>query len=506
LQLGPNDLAAVTFTDSGKRQNITSNRQRLQRAIDSLVPHPANSQPRMFSASRGASGSFTIPRGGSHCYLRGKYRGPAACVIDTFVTAGEALRQAPPGRKTLVYISAGPPLDLEMTDLRGESNPGEVVLGVQAALKALQEANVSVYAVDPSGVTPDGIMAPRLESLRLFGYDTGGRATLFTNTPWEAVPQIFRESSSYYMLGMRVSQTDEAGRFHRVQVSVNRPGVEVRARTGYYTPASERASAAARPTSPLDNAIGQVVPGGALPLALTLSPFAVPGERDAALAIVTALSEPLEQGPNTVELGVIALDADCGDCRNLPSERGRFTLAPSSSGSEHAEFLSRLELRPGSYEIRAAATLDGRSGGVFAHVDIPDYRKERLSASGLVLGASGSPSPARRDVLADLIPVIPTALREFRPDAEVEAFLRIYQGGSRTPGAVRVNATIRDAADRIVLDHTIFIEGAQFADSRSADYRLELPISMLDSGPHLLTVEAHLATGVVRRDAQFTVR
>src|SRR5713101_3902306 len=38
-RLGPNDLAAVAFTDTGRRQNVTNDRQRLRAAIDSLVPH-----------------------------------------------------------------------------------------------------------------------------------------------------------------------------------------------------------------------------------------------------------------------------------------------------------------------------------------------------------------------------------------------------------------------------------------------------------------------------------
>src|SRR3954471_23987991 len=36
--MGPNDLAAVTFTMYGKKQNVTTNRARLNEAIDSLFP------------------------------------------------------------------------------------------------------------------------------------------------------------------------------------------------------------------------------------------------------------------------------------------------------------------------------------------------------------------------------------------------------------------------------------------------------------------------------------
>ncbi len=37
---------------------------------------------------------------------------------------------------------------------------------------------------------------------------------------------------------------------------------------------------------------------------------------------------------------------------------------------------------------------------------------------------------------------LPTARREFRHDTPVSALLRLYQGGSRAPESVRVNAAI----------------------------------------------------------------
>src|ERR1051325_11389069 len=87
----------------------------------------------------------------------------------------------------------------------------------------LQQANVNVYPIDPSGLTMDGIISPRLDALRMFAESTGGRATLATNEPWTEVPQIFRENSSYYLLGFRSTDPTADGRFRRIAVKVNRP-------------------------------------------------------------------------------------------------------------------------------------------------------------------------------------------------------------------------------------------------------------------------------------------
>jgi hypothetical protein len=164
---------------------------------------------------------------------------------------------------------------------------------------------------------------------------------------------------------------------------------------------------------------------------------------------------------------------------------------------------SRLDLPPGSYEIRVAATLDGRSGGVFTHVDVPDFRKDRLSASGMLL-TTGASTLQSSD--AALIPVQPTALREFRPGTTVAAFLRLYQASSNPLGSVRVNATILDEAGRTNSDETTFLDAAAFTADHSTDYRMTLPTSSLASGQHLLTIEAHLGDTAIRRQTTFTIR
>jgi hypothetical protein len=63
---------------------------------------------------------------------------------------------------------------------------------------------------------------------------TGGRTVLNTNTPWAAVPSIFAESATYYLIAIQPRHTAADGSYHRLEVKVNRRGVQVRAREGYY--------------------------------------------------------------------------------------------------------------------------------------------------------------------------------------------------------------------------------------------------------------------------------
>jgi hypothetical protein len=178
------------------------------------------------------------------------------------------------------------------------------------------------------------------------------------------------------------------------------------------------------------------------------------------------------------------------------------TLRPEVSGQRRVELQSRLVLPPGRYEVRVAAEAPQSAGGVFLQVDIPDFRKSRLSVSGLVLGR---PRNESLDVLADLVPVLPTATRTFSGSEQITAFLRVYQGGKNTPGPVHVHAQILDAAGRPASDEASELDSARFVANRTADYRTALPLDRLSPGRYLLVLELAGVKGIVRRDVRFTV-
>jgi hypothetical protein len=65
--------------------------------------------------------------------------------------------------------------------------------------------------------------------------------------------QIMRDSSAYYLIGYNSSQTPSDGKFHEIKVRVKRPGIQVRARKGYWALTAEetaRALAPAKPAAP----------------------------------------------------------------------------------------------------------------------------------------------------------------------------------------------------------------------------------------------------------------
>jgi hypothetical protein len=173
------------------------------------------------------------------------------------------------------------------------------------------------------------------------------------------------------------------------------------------------------------------------------------------------------------------------------------------------EVLTHVAVSPGRYEVRLAAhrASDGKTGSVYADVEVPRFAQAPLAASGVWLESATRPVPLPRNALAALIPVVPTTRREFRRGETATAMLRFYQGGTSQLAPLAVRARIVDERDAEVISTDTVITAAQFDGTpRAADHRFALPLSRLTPGRYLLTFDAALGSTAVRRAIVFTVR
>ncbi len=113
---------------------------------------------------------------------------------------------------------------------------------------AANRANTSIYSLDPRGLAPfeydinQGVNMERDrehlrqtgDSLKIVADETGGRAIVGRNDFLAGLRQMLQDSSSYYLLGYNSSLARTDGKFHEIKVRVKRPGVDVRARKGYW--------------------------------------------------------------------------------------------------------------------------------------------------------------------------------------------------------------------------------------------------------------------------------
>ena len=121
--------------------------------------------------------------------------------------------------------------------------------------------NVAIYAVDPRGLRDLRVRHQRghrpadatrkylnstMDTLRMLAENTDGRAIVNRNDLAAGMKQITRDSSAYYLIGYNSTQAPTDGKFHEIKVRVKRPGVQVRARKGYWALTQEQTAARAR--------------------------------------------------------------------------------------------------------------------------------------------------------------------------------------------------------------------------------------------------------------------
>lgn len=164
-----------------------------------------------------------------------------------------------PGRKNLIWVSASFPIQIGMLTPRA---PGDTRTQQQfgpeleRAARALNNANLAVYPVGARGLvaggasdgtTPasgrgvagEGVRDPeQLFSTQgvmdALADSTGGRAFYNTNDLPHAIRRALDDSDVSYTLGFYPSRTKWDGKFREIKVHVDRSGVRLRYRQGYY--------------------------------------------------------------------------------------------------------------------------------------------------------------------------------------------------------------------------------------------------------------------------------
>jgi hypothetical protein len=128
--------------------------------------------------------------------------------------------------------------------------------------------------------------------------------------------------------------------------------------------------------------------------------------------------------------------------------------------------------------------------------------------STLVLGSTAGTVAGPRQLLDQLIPIVPTTQREFSSADDLIGFLRVYQGTARRDPlqTVELRSTVLDAQGKAVAGQAITLTGEQFAKDRSADQLFSLPLAGFAPGQYLLTVEARMGERQAGRAVRFTVR
>lgn len=163
-----------------------------------------------------------------------------------------------PGRKNLIWVSGGFPLEIGFDSMRAMRDPSrlQATYGdeVTRTVNAVNNANVAIYPVDSRGLVapqmfsaerstintkPKLSMGPIVENqqtMEELASRTGGKAYYNTNDLKKAIRDAIEDASTTYTLGFYPADEHYDGKFHKFSVKVEHAGIgyDVRYRKGYF--------------------------------------------------------------------------------------------------------------------------------------------------------------------------------------------------------------------------------------------------------------------------------
>jgi VWFA-related protein len=363
------------------------------------------------------------------------------------------------GRKSIVFVSEG-----ARRAGAGSPLPREVI-------RAANQYNTAIYTLDPRG------LGPRPSHMLIdLARSTGGEAFVNTNAPARLLPQVVKHASAYYLLGYSALNSPADGKFHRIRVRVKRPGVEIRARSGYWAPTVGELTRARDAAS----AAG----GGPLQPEARAAIYAGSARRSIDLWVGSA------RGPNGLTEVTLAWS---------PHDNGRVATAQATglevtaTGSDGREYFQEklqkgtvsFQAPPGLLQLKLAVW--DADGAILERdlrkISVPNFAVNQLAVSSPVLLRART-AIELKTLLAD--PDAPPFIgREFRRSERLLVRFEVY--GSHA-GAAKVSARLMTRAGG-----TLVALPVTAMPARPGRYQIDLPLSATARGEFMIAIEAGAA-------------
>jgi VWFA-related protein len=370
-----------------------------------------------------------------------------------------------PGRKSLILFSES----MKFTYLDGASmvrTSAQTNATSDARIRKLADeasrSSVVIYAIDPRGVINTALSAEdnltdmtvqeinKITSERAqrliesrdgmieLSQKTGGLFVQDENDMTRALRKAVDDGDGYYLLGYQPDiftfEQSQKSAFHSIKVRVKNPELTVRSRTGFYGKADDDRSVPVTRKTQITSALA--------------SPFA----SDDLRVRLTGLFSPGDKGTSSIEamIHIDARDLAFSDEPDGSKKAGGEIVAVTFDGEgDQVDTVARSWTvtvpketydkvltaglvytanvpvkKPGGYQLRTVVRDAGNQkvGSAMQFIEVPDVKKNRLTMSGIVMGAalpksgdqsSGAP-PDRAQVEGT------PAVRIFRPGAVIQ--------------------------------------------------------------------------------------
>jgi VWFA-related protein len=359
-------------------------------------------------------------------------------------------------KKSLLYFSGGISRD-------GIENQASLRSAINAAVRA----NLAIYSVDTrglqaisplgdastgslrgSGAFNGGALTNNMnanfasqEVMATLSSDTGGKAFFDSNDFAPAFAQVQRDTSAYYAIGFHSSNPLRDGKYRKLTIKINRPGVKLEYRPGYYAPADFKHSGHEDRERELQDELASDLPATDMAVYLDAMYFRLDENR---FYVPVSLIVPGSQIPfvkggdkDKATLDIIGEVIDevkrpIGNAR----ETVKLNLDPTlQARQKNIQYTTSFNLPPGKYHLKFVVRENqtGRMGSFEADITLPDMKKQPLKMSSIVLASLRQPSKKSSPLVRAGQEYVPNISHVFRQDQHLLLLYEIYNPSREKP-------------------------------------------------------------------------
>ena len=352
-------------------------------------------------------------------------------------------------KKSLLYFSGG----IQRDGIENQAS-------LRATINSAVRANLAIYSVDTRGLQAvtalgdastgslrgtgaysGGALLNNMnnnfatqEVMGTLSSDTGGKAFFDSNDFAPAFAQVERDTSAYYAIGFRSTNPVRDGKYRKLTIKINRPGVKLEYRPGYYAPADFKHSGHEDRERELEEQLASDLPAtdiavylDALYFRLNENRFLVPVS-----LIVPGSQIPFVKGGDKDKATLDIIGSVIDEVkRPIGSARQtiKLNLDPSlSARQKNIQYTTSFSLPPGKYQVKFVVRENqtGRMGSFVADITLPDMKKSPLKMSSIVLASMRQPSKKDSPLVRSGEEYVPNISHVFRQDQHMFLLYEIY--------------------------------------------------------------------------------
>jgi len=414
-------------------------------------------------------------------------------------------------KKSIVYFSSG------MTQ-RGEDNQVQLRLAIDRAVKA----NVSIYPVDTRGLTaivPGGSasqasgrggssmfsgrgvsqqfasQAASQDTLVALASDTGGKAFLDTNDFAGVYTKVIADTSAYYLIGYSSTNPARDGRFRRIKVRLNKSGLKVEHRHGYYATRDFQHSGKEDREQQLQDQLMTDLSSTDLTVWMSTSFFRLSDDR---FYVPVSIAVPGSEIPfaqsSSQDRATIDVIGLMRDLQQRPVGRLRDTVKLAVQPTQElkrktVQYETGFTLPPGQYRLKVVLR-ENQSGAVGSYesdIVVPDMRRMPVKLSSVVLGTQTQPV-SQRNAVSPLARngtmLVPSLTHVVSTGQPLYFYYEVYEPAVAQSGSPRLLTSIAFFRGKVKTYETPLVEVTKLdaPDRKAAVFQYSVPAAALKPG------------------------